>query len=172
MIVDDDEAIGARAVAGSTNNAVVIIGSGSGELKSTNVWRHLKDHGIFSSTGQARKNNAEKFRRAARLAAGSELRASDPQRYFALQLTEALFINKAAPFAWAEDPKLRLFFKGLNDYLRLVLPPELGALVEEFPGFNVELFHNQTVKVRTGWLTCCLTCVCWGTRGRAWRLCG
>lgn len=132
----------------------VTMGCGSIDALATgNVWRHLSGHGIYSKTGLMRKGNKEHLARLARLAAGSPLRGADPQRFFALQLVEALFIDKKAPFSWADDPKLRIFIKGINDYLRSVLPPDMAALVAQYPGFNVELFHNQAVKVR-----CSLLC--------------
>jgi hypothetical protein len=46
----------------------------------------------------------------------SQLRGADAQRYYELLLTDAIFINKLAPFAWASDGSLWLMLKDLHEY--------------------------------------------------------
>lgn len=63
-------------------------------------------------------------------------------------MTDVLIVHKLAPFAWAKDAALRLMIKDLHEYYLDALPPEQQASLKlEFPGFDVERYHNDKAKV-------------------------
>ena len=88
----------------------------NGTAKTSNLWRELEKYNISSGRGSARQENKETFKRLANVARLSQLRGVDAQRYYELLLTDAIFINKLAPFAWASDGSLRLMLKDLHEY--------------------------------------------------------
>lgn len=116
-------------------------------MQNSNAWRHLAKHKLYSSRGDARVQNKATFQELVVVASGSHLRQEDPHRYFSLQMTDTLHIGKLAPFAWANDGKWRVLIKGLQQHA-------VEAAREGGPTFNVEAFHDQSIRVRIGWGVC------------------
>jgi hypothetical protein len=125
------------------------------KINSSNAWRLLNSYGIYSQRGGTRKDNKEAFKKLARVARDSQLRAADSQLYFERLVTDVLHIHKLAPFAWAKDPSVRLMLKDVHEYYLDALPPEQQAALKlQFPGFDVERYHDDKARVR-----CELCCV-------------
>ena len=137
------------------NNTVALIKLGDTfeGMKSSNGWRHLRDeHSLYSSRGATRVDNKAEFQEKVVVAAASHLRRADPHRYFGLEITHTLHIKKLAPFAWANDADWRLLIKGLQEHA--VEAARTGGAT-----FNVEAYHDKTIRVRIGFGTC--LCVCY-----------
>lgn len=138
------------------------------KLETSGPWKHLNSHSIYSTSGQVRTRNKHTFNTHAALAKESQLRASDPQRYFELRMTGIFVIDKLAPFAWfgPGNPGVRGLFGDLHSYYRDVMPPDVAAKVlRQAPGFEVKQYHEQDIQVRgwAGWvrlvgLDVCLMC--------------
>jgi len=125
------------------------------KINSSNAWRLLNSYGIYSQRGGTRKDNKETFKKLARVARESPLRAGDSQLYFERLVTDTLHIHKLAPFAWAHDREVRLMLKDVHEYYLDALPPEQQAALKlQFPGFDVERYHDDKARVR-----CDLCCV-------------